>query len=105
MATMEVGTQHKPHRFIANEVLDFGLTSKDLTGSIPVAAIKDFAFIDPDWFLLTTSFNVFDKNIEGLALNCWEDIGEGVGFKKLGHNGPPHAQRSRSRHRERQIPA
>lgn len=64
---MEVGTQHKPHRIIANEVLDFGLTSKDLTGSIPITAIKNFALIDPDWFLLTTSFNVFHKSIEGLT--------------------------------------
>jgi hypothetical protein len=69
MATVEVGTQHKAHRIIANVVLDFGLTSKDLTGTIPIAAIKDFALIDTYRLLLTTSFNVFYESIEGLAIS------------------------------------
>src|SRR5262249_24853557 len=89
MASMEVGRQYEAHRILAGELLDFGLTSKDLTCSIPVAAIKDFALIDPDRLLLVPGLNVFHKSIESLALKYWEDLSERVRFKKLGHCALP----------------
>jgi hypothetical protein len=89
MASMEVRRQHEAHRIIADELLDYGITSKDLTGTIPIAAIKDFALKGPDRLLLASGLNVLHKGIEGLALERWEDIGEGVWFKEFGHAALP----------------
>jgi hypothetical protein len=85
MATMEVGTQDEANRIIASVFFDNRLMPGDLTGTIPISAIKYLVLIDPYRLLLTTSFNVFHKSIEGLAIKGWEDFSEGVRFKGFGH--------------------
>jgi hypothetical protein len=89
MASMEVRRQHEAHRIIAGELSDYGLTSKVLTSTIPIAAIKDFVLIDPDRLLLASGLNVLHKGIEGLAIKRWEDFSERVRFKEFGHAALP----------------